>query len=140
MPQYYLQTHGLDVMKDLENRYVGSQESSVMNVFLKDTVAGATWPPPWNALVKERPELAEQMEIKWQTEPLPNNGLVARNDMDAALVERVAGLLTTMHNSAEGKVMLERMELSRFERATDASYKPVIDFVEVFSKTVRKVK
>jgi phosphonate transport system substrate-binding protein len=140
MPQYYLQTHGLDVMKDLDNRYVGSQESSVMNVFLKDTVAGATWPPPWNAMVKERPELAEQMEIKWQTEPLPNNGLVARNDIDAALVERVAGLLTTMHNSAEGKVMLERMELSRFERATDASYKPVVDFVELFSKTVRKVK
>jgi len=28
MPQYYLQTHGLDVMNDLDNRYVGSQASS----------------------------------------------------------------------------------------------------------------
>lgn len=139
MPQYYLQSHGLEVMKDLDNRYVGSQESSVMNVFLKDTVAGATWPPPWHAMVKERPELAEQMEIKWQTEPLPNNGLVARNDVDEALVERVAELLTTMHTSAEGRVMLERMELSRFERATDATYQPVVDFVEVFSQTVRPV-
>lgn len=139
MPQYYLQTHGLDVMKDLDNRYVGSQESSVMNVFLKDTVAGATWPPPWHALVKERPELAEQMEIKWQTKPLLNNGLVARGDMDPALVEQVVKLLTTMHDIEAGRVMLERMELSRFERATDATYQPVVDFVEVFSKTVRKL-
>lgn len=140
MPQYYLQSHGLDVMKDLDNRYVGSQESSVMNVFLKDTVAGATWPPPWNALVKERPELAEQLEIKWQTEPLPNNGLVARGDVDAALVERVAELLTNLHYSTQGQVILNRMELSRFERATDATYQPVVDFVEVFDKSVRRLE
>lgn len=32
MPQYYLHTHGLDVNHDIENVYVGSQESSIMNV------------------------------------------------------------------------------------------------------------
>ncbi len=33
MPQYYMQTHGLDVTKDIDIRYVGSQESSIMSVF-----------------------------------------------------------------------------------------------------------
>ena len=47
MPQYYLHTHGLDVNRDIENHYVGSQESSIMNVFLKQSAVGATWPPPW---------------------------------------------------------------------------------------------
>ena len=32
MPQYYLHTHGIDVNRDVETRYVGSQESSILNV------------------------------------------------------------------------------------------------------------
>jgi phosphonate transport system substrate-binding protein len=81
MPQYYLQTHGLDVNRDIAINYVGSQESSIMNVFLGNAAAGGTWPPPWKALAKERPQLLEEMDVKWQTEPLPNNGLVVRNDV-----------------------------------------------------------
>jgi phosphonate transport system substrate-binding protein len=137
MPQYYLNTHGLDVMKDVENRYVGSQESAVMNVFLGHTAAGATWPPPWRALVKERPELAEQLEVKWQTAPLPNNGLVVRNDIPRPLVDKVARLLFELHTHAEGRAMLERMELSRFEPATDDTYEPVRNFLTTFETEIR---
>lgn len=137
LPQYYLHSHGLDVMKDVDNRYVGSQESAIMNVFLGHTAAGATWPPPWRALVKERPELAEQLEIKWRTDPLPNNGLVVREDIPQALMDKVAELLFTLHTHEEGRRMLERMELSRFEPASDASYDPVRRFLKTFAEQVR---
>ena len=49
MPQYYLHTHGIDVNRDIENRYVGSQESSIENVLRGHVAAGATWPVPWNS-------------------------------------------------------------------------------------------
>ena len=49
MPQMYLQNHGIKVVTQTQSKYVGSQESSIMNVYLKETVAGATWPPPWRA-------------------------------------------------------------------------------------------
>jgi len=137
MPQYYIHTHGLNVMKEVDNRYVGSQESSIMNVFLGDTVAGATWPPPWRALVKERPQLAEQLEIKWQTKPLPNNGLVSRNDIPDKLVQQVAKLLFELHTHEEGRAILKRMELSQFEAANDATYQPVREFLATFTKEVR---
>lgn len=137
MPQYYIHTHGLNVMKEVDNRYVGSQESSIMNVFLGDTVAGATWPPPWRALSKERPQLAEQLEIKWQTKPLPNNGLVSRDDMPDKLVQQVAKLLFELHTHKEGQKILERMELSRFEFANDATYQPVRKFLATFTNEVR---
>ena len=138
MPQYFLQQHGLDVMHDVDNRYVGSQESAIMNVFLGHTAAGATWPPPWRALVKERPELAEQLEVKWQTDPLPNNGLVARNDIPRPLVAKVGKLLFELHTHAEGRAILERMELSRFEPANDATYEPVRAFLKTFNSQLRK--
>jgi len=140
MPQYYIHTHGVDAMKEIDTRYVGSQESSIMNVFLGNVAAGATWPPPWRALKKERPELAEQLEVKWQTAPLPNNGLVAHESVPAELVEQVSRILTQLHTHTEGQEMLKRMELSRFEVATDTSYDPVRDFLVSFAKTVRPLK
>ncbi|WP_425403823.1 phosphate/phosphite/phosphonate ABC transporter substrate-binding protein [Hwanghaeella sp.] len=139
MPQFYLQTNGLDVMKDLDIRYVGSQESSIMNVFLGDTVAGATWPPPWRLLAAERPQLSEELEIKWQTDPLPNNGLVARGDVASDLVDEVAAVLFGLHEHEAGRALLHRMDLSRFERADNDTFQSVVDFVEVFAETVRPV-
>lgn len=137
MPQYFLQTHGLDVNRDVENLYVGSQESSIMNVFLGQVSAAATWPIPWALFQKEQPDKAAQLEVKWQTSPLINNGLVARKDIPPELVERVASLLATLHESAEGRALLERISISRFERADDASYDVVHTFLADFKRKVR---
>jgi len=140
MPQYYLNSNGIDVMKDVENRYVGSQESSIMNVFLGNSAAGATWPPPWQALVKERPELAEQIEVIWQTKPLLNNGLVVRDDVPDEIVAQVSTLLFELHTHKKGKQWLDKMELSKFETATNNSYQPVRDFIDVFDREIRPIK
>lgn len=140
MPQYYLQTHGLNVLKDLDNRYVGSQESSIMNVFLGHTAAGSTWPPPWRALSKERPELARELEVIWRTDPLPNNGLVVLPSVNPEVTKQVQKLLTTLHTHPQGQEILSRMELSRFEVASEATYQPVRDFVRDFETTVRPLQ
>ena len=140
MPQYYLQTNGLDVMSDVDIRYVGSQESSVMNVMLGDTVAGATWPPPWRALSKERPKLAKELKVIWQTSSLPNNSLIVRDDVDADILRQVKEHMLRLHQHKEGKKWLEKMELSQFEKATDKTYQPVVEFLEKFHGAVRPIK
>lgn len=137
MPQAFLQQNGIDVMSELDNRYVGSQESSIMNAFLGQTAAAATWPPPWRALKAERPELAEQMIVKWRTEPLINNGVVAHPAVPERLVERVKALLIELHGHERGRTILRRMELSRFEPASDATYEVIRDFLAEFSEEVR---
>ncbi len=137
MPQYYLQTHGIDVMKDLDIHYVGSQESSVMNVYLGNVVAAATWPPPWNLLSAERPELAAEVYPIWQTEPLVNNGLVVRDDVPPELLAKVSNILFSLHEHPTGKKLLSAMDLSRFETATNATYKPITVFLEKFHEKVR---
>ncbi|MCB1878280.1 MAG: phosphate/phosphite/phosphonate ABC transporter substrate-binding protein [Chromatiales bacterium] len=139
LPQYYLQSHGVDVMTQLDNRYVGSQESSIMNVFLGETTAGATWPPPWRALVRERPELLRALEVKWRTDPLPNNGLVVRDDIPDGLVRQVSQVLFHLQDNPVGRTILDRMELSRFTPADDNTYQPVRDFLARFSAQVRPV-
>jgi len=140
LPQWYLHSHGIHVTEELDNRYVGSQESSIMNVFLGETAAGATWPPPWRAFAKERPEVAAELEVKWETDELPNNGLVAREDTPPELVARIGELLFTLHASEEGRAILAPMELSRFEAADGATYQPVREFLARFEREVRPIR
>ncbi|TAN70593.1 MAG: phosphate/phosphite/phosphonate ABC transporter substrate-binding protein [Methylobacter sp.] len=139
MPQYYLHTHGINVNLDIENHYVGSQESSIMNVLRGRVAAGATWPVPWKKFLVEHPDMASELEVKWETEPLLNNGWVVQKDIPAPIADKFARLLFSLQDSEQGKKMLEQLPISRFEPATDETYRPVRDFLEKFSKTVRKV-
>lgn len=140
MPQWFMHSHGLDINKDIVNSYVGSQESSIMNVYLGKVAAGATWPPPWRAFIRQRPEVAEQVMIKWRTEPLPNNGLVVRDDVPEAIVEQVGMLLFELHTHEEGRQILAAMELSLFEPADASRYEPVRRFIEAFEAQVRPIR
>ena len=90
MPQMLLYKNGIDINKDIKNIYVGSQESSIMSVFLKKSDAAPAGPPPWKAFIKKRPEIKKQVMIKWQTTALPNNGLVVRKD------SRISGVLSNV--------------------------------------------
>ncbi|MDD4964132.1 MAG: PhnD/SsuA/transferrin family substrate-binding protein [Gallionella sp.] len=140
MPQYYLHTHGINVNHDIENRYVGSQESSLENVFRGHVAAGATWPVPWKLYTKEHPEKASQLEVKWQTNTLPNNGWVVRNDIPISLTTQFSQRLFSLQDRPSGKVILARLPLTHFEAATDKTYQPVRDFLAVFSASVREIE
>ncbi len=125
LPLLWLHQQGLDVAHELEVREVGSQESSILNVVQGRVAAGATWPPPWRAFQKDYPELAAQLEVLWQTDTLPNNSLMARHDVDDALVGRVAQALFALSASASGRRLLDRAEIAGFEPANALTYAPV---------------
>jgi phosphate/phosphite/phosphonate ABC transporter binding protein len=140
LPQYFLHSQGLDVMKDIETRYVGSQESSMMNVYLGNVAAGATWPPAWRIFSRERPEIAAEMKVMWETESLLNNALVVRDDVPAEIAAQVEKLLLNLHEHEQGKSWLERMDLSHFEAASSETYEPVRTFLRRFNDEVRPVE
>lgn len=140
MPQWYMYEHGLDINKDIKNSYVGSQESSILNVFLGKSAAASTWPPPWRAFIKERPEIAEQVEVKWETSHLPNNGLVARKDVPEELINTVSEIIFSLHKTPQGRLILSRMELSKYEKAEDSTYDSVRLFLKRFEKEVRPIR
>jgi len=140
MPQYYLHTHGLDVNRDIENIYVGSQESSILNVLRGHTAAGATWPVPWITFQQEHPELAAQLEVKWQTETLPNNGWVVRKDVPPEMAVAVGKALVGLTDTEAGQAMVKRLGITRFESANDEIYAQVRLYLERFSATVRHIE
>jgi len=140
MPQWFLHRSGLNVVHDLDNRYVGSQESSILNVLGGQVAAAATWPPPWRAFQREHPAEAAQLKVMWQTPPLLNNAVMVRDDVPVAVGERVRELLLSLHDTVPGRAVLEGMETSRMHAANDASYAVVRDFVDRFEREVRPVE
>ncbi len=136
MPLYFLHTHGLDVNKDITRLFSGSQESSIMNVYLGKSAAGATWPPPWRAFMERNPKMATELEVKWETAPLVNNSLVARDDVDPEVVETMRALLLGLHTHEEGRRLLAALPLVRFEDATEATYQPVRDFLKKYDEEI----
>lgn len=107
-----------------------------MNVYLGNTAAGATWTLPWQVFSREHPTQAAELEAKWKTEFLPNNGLLVRNDVSPDLTAQVKTLLLGLHEQPQGQIWLARLTLSRFEDATPKTYAPVRAFLARFAKTV----
>lgn len=139
MPQLYLHEQGLPV-KDYEQRYVGSQESSIMSAYVGDAAAAVTWPPPWLAFREVHPEKAAALEVKWQTPPLVNNGLVARWDFPPALLQRVSAELFALDHDEEGRRLLAALPLSHFAPATNSDYEVVRRFLHRFDEDVRRLE
>ncbi len=140
MPQYFLHDHGINVNADIENRYVGSQESSIMNAYLGLTAVGATWPPPWRAFQKEHQREAAELKVIWETESLVNNSVMVRNDVPAQVGQQFRELLLGLEGTKEGKSVLDGMETARFLPASDEDYEMVRRYVSRFEMDVRLVE
>jgi len=140
MPQYFLHTHGININRDIQNIYVGSQESSIMNVYLGLSAAGATWPPPWRLFQKDHPAEAAQLQLIWETPPLINNSVMVRDDVPQSVREQVRKSLLDLAKTPQGKTILSGMETDSFHRANDASYEKVLKYIKRFEKEVRPVE
>lgn len=132
MPLYYLHEKGVDTEHDITKKFVGSQYSSIMNAYTGDSIAGATWPPPWEAWCKENPDLAKEMELVWQTKPLINNGFIVRNDVDPQLARKLMQVLIDLDKTDEGKALLSHAGFEGFEAADNQTYEVVKTFIEKY--------
>ena len=139
MPQYFLQMNGVNVMTEIDNHYVGSQESSIMNVYLKLTTAGATWPLSWRAFVKEHPAEAAELKVIWETESLINSSIMVRNDVQDRLQAGLVNFLFQLDRSGKGRTILENIGIDRYRPASDRDYDVVRKYVVEFERIVRKV-
>lgn len=139
LPQAFFHEHGLNVKTDLDNRYVGSEESAILNVYLGNAAAGTTWPLAWVRFQRDEPAKAAQLVVRWETPTLPNNGWVARDDVPPELVKRLRNVLSGMRDDPEGRRVLDHMLVAGFEPANDKTFEPVQAFLKRFNQTVREV-
>ena len=64
---------------------------------------------------------------------------MVRKDVPPELAAKFSALLLGLNTHEQGRAMLARLPISKFEAATDKTYQPVIDYLKVFSETVRHI-
>lgn len=123
LPQLWLARRGLDVRRETESVYVGSQESAILATYRGECAVGVTWPLPWHAFQRSHPAEAAELAVVWETEALINNAVMVRDDLPPALVAEVRALLLDMAAQDAGRALLQRLAIARFNPADDARYR-----------------
>lgn len=140
MPQYFLYQHGLDVLREVTHRYVGSQESAIMHAVLGQSDAAVTWPLPWRMFQREHPAEAAQLRVLAETPSLVNNSVMARDDLPVALSDALRDALLALDPTGNGREVLDAMAIARFHPADAQRYAPVARFIAEFERRVRPVE
>jgi phosphonate transport system substrate-binding protein len=68
-----------------------------------------------------------------------NNSVVMRDDVPEKLARQVARLRDALHANEEGKAMLARMHVSRFELAGGKCFRVMAGSLRKFGKTVHPI-
>jgi phosphonate transport system substrate-binding protein len=83
---------------------------------------------------KENPQLAGQIEDIWTSPPIPESGIVVREDLDPALKEKIRSFFLT-YGQGEGaeaerqRKVLADLEYSRFAAADDGYLNPIREMI-----------
>ena len=138
MPLFFLYKNGVNVKKDIKRLYAPSFESTIMNVYLGRCSAGASKRAIAMDMLKQRPEIDSKLIIKWETPPLINNALFIRNDMDTLIAGELTKLIFTLQDNEEGRKALIPLDVSKFEKATSETYKPLKEFLAEYNAVMNR--
>lgn len=136
LPLLYLHDHGLNVNKDIQISYVGSQYSSILNVLTGDFAACGSTARFWRVWSRENPDKAKDIVVLWHTDSLPHNAVIVRNDVSADLAQKVAAALAGMDKDKGLDQTQFKADQSHFELASDANYKPMADFLKHYDQSI----
>jgi len=85
-------------------------------------------------LKKQNPQIAAQIQEIWQSPPIPESGILLREDLDPALKEKIRSFFLT-YGQGEGaeaerqRRVLAGLEYSRFNAADDGYLNPIREMV-----------
>lgn len=85
-------------------------------------------------LNKQNPQVAAQIQEIWQSPPIPESGILVREDLDPALKEKIRSFFLT-YGQGEGveaerqRQVLAGLEYSRFNAADDGYLNPIREMI-----------
>jgi phosphonate transport system substrate-binding protein len=85
-------------------------------------------------LTKQNPQIAAQIQEIWQSPPIPESGILVREDLDPALKEKIRSFFLTYGQGDTVEAQRQRqvlagLEYSRFNAADDGYLNPIREMV-----------
>lgn len=139
-PLAYLHAQGI---KDVDaflgaSYFTGSHDASVYAVLQGKANIGAAKDTVYDWLRTVEPRIDKELVVLAKSAEFASNGLGVRKDMDPSLKAKLRSLLLQLHESAEGRKVLEPLRAKRFTEARVEDYQSVLDEAEKAGIDIRK--
>lgn len=107
--------------------FSGSHDASILAVYQGEVDMGASKNTIFREYLNNNPEIDESLEVVAESAQVPSNGLGVRPGLSESIRRKLGEALLTMHESEEGRQVLERFGAVRFIETSIEDYRPVID-------------
>ncbi len=74
---------------------------------------------------RQNPQAAANIEVIWESPPIPESAIVVRRDLAPAAIERVRSFFLTYGDSPEERAVLDELEYGGFQAADESYLDPV---------------
>lgn len=134
-PRYAIQQMGEDPQTFFRKTFfTWSHKKVVEAVALGIAQGGAVDSYIWDTLEQISPQLTRRTRIVQRSPDYGFPPFVARSGLDPELFARVQNFLLTMHQDAEGKALLRRINLDSFSKGDVHLYDGVAEMMRVFGE------
>ena len=123
MTRQYLRKLGIDVDKQFQVEYFGSQDSALLALHAGLVDLVGTWRPSYRSMPAA---IRDDLQVIAETPPQPQMPVAVRDDMPSAESRRLVSLLTHLDDSEAGRRALEALGFRQgFAPASDAEYRGI---------------
>ncbi|MEW6331019.1 MAG: phosphate/phosphite/phosphonate ABC transporter substrate-binding protein [Pseudomonadota bacterium] len=104
--------------------------NALLAVYNGEADAAGVGPP-----VFQQPEIRQRLDLRElrilaESRPIPHLPIAVRHDMDAKLAQRIQRILTGLRRRPEGREILKKLGIERFEAADDSQYALVRNLIQ----------
>jgi phosphonate transport system substrate-binding protein len=137
-PSALLLKNGIDPKKDLTATFAGGHDSAALAVYQGNADAAATFEDAPAQLLKSRfPDVDEKLRVLAKTDPIPNDTIAFRKDLDPAVASKIKSALKQMADDAgaarvdpKTNQSVRLIQIYRWDGmadAKDSDYQPIRD-------------
>lgn len=128
---YYMHYYSIENLPDFFSKiyFAGSHDAAAWAVYTGEADIGGAKDRIFKALSAEYPDFKKQMVILAESPEVPSNGMAVRKDLNPALKLRLKGLMLSLHETEEGKNILEHFGAAKFIETSDNDYKVLYSMI-----------
>ena len=118
-------------MEDYFSRisFARSHDAAAWAVYTGEADIGGAKNHIFDSLAEEYPDFRNQMLVLAESPEFPSNGLAVRKDLNSALKLRLKTLLLSLHETEEGRKVLQNFGAVKFIETTNDDYAAVYNMV-----------
>ena len=113
-----------------EYYFSGTHEDAINDVLNGLADIGAAKNTVFYRMAESDKRVVNELEILQTSPHVPANGLAVRPDLDNDLKQGLKSHLLDMHQTEEGRTVLQALMIERFVETAVEDYQPVLDYAE----------